>query len=94
MRPHVAFQDQVEKGIPFQTPSGKIEILSTTLSQITDFKKTAYGYEIPVIPKWIEPWESLNSPKTQAVPVPLDQSASASPHPLDLQQHPVVARNL
>ncbi len=75
-RPHVAFQDQVEKGIPFQTPSGKIEILSTTLSQITDFKKTAYGYEIPVIPKWIEPWESLNSPKTKTFPYHL-----ISPHP-------------
>lgn len=24
-RTHVAFQDQIEKGIPFPTPSGKIE---------------------------------------------------------------------
>ena len=58
-RPHVAFQDQIEKGIPFQTPSGKIEILSTQLGQITDWTKTAYGYPIPAIPKWIEPFEYL-----------------------------------
>ena len=31
-----------------------------------------YGYEIPTIPKWIEPWESLNSPKTKEYPVPPD----------------------
>lgn len=58
-RPHVAFQDQIEKGIPFQTPSGKIEILSTQLGQITDWTRTAYGYPIPAIPKWIEPFEYL-----------------------------------
>jgi anaerobic dimethyl sulfoxide reductase subunit A len=58
-RPHVAFQDQIEKGIPFQTPSGKIEILSTQLGRITDWTRTAYGYPIPAIPKWIEPFEYL-----------------------------------
>jgi anaerobic dimethyl sulfoxide reductase subunit A len=60
-RPHVAFQDQIEKGVPFQTPSGKIEILCTELAQITDWTKTRYGYHVPSIPKWIEPWESLNA---------------------------------
>lgn len=75
-RPHVAFQDQIEKGTPFQTPSGKIEIFSSVLGQITDWTKTQYGYEIPAIPKWIEPWESLNSPKTKEYPLHL-----ISPHP-------------
>jgi len=75
-RPHVAFQDQVEMGIPFQTPSGKIEILCTELAQISDWTKTKYGYHIPSIPKWIEPWESLNSPKTSKFPFHL-----ISPHP-------------
>jgi anaerobic dimethyl sulfoxide reductase subunit A len=75
-RPHVAFQDQIEKGTPFQTSSGKIEILSTQLAQITDWTKTMYGYPIPAIPKWIEPWESLNSPKTAKYPFHL-----ISPHP-------------
>ena len=75
-RPHVAFQDQIEKGTPFATASGKIEILSGQLAQITDWKKTMYGYEIPYLPKWIEPWESLNSPKTAKFPFHL-----ISPHP-------------
>jgi len=75
-RPHVAFQDNVEKGKPWPTPSGKIEIFSTALAQIKDWKKTQYGYEIPYIPKWIEPWESLNSPKTEKFPFHM-----ISPHP-------------
>jgi anaerobic dimethyl sulfoxide reductase subunit A len=75
-RPHVAFQDNVEKGVPWPTASGKIEILSTTLAQITDWTKTQYGYEIPSIPKWIEPWESLNSPKTEKFPFHM-----ITPHP-------------
>jgi len=75
-RPHVAFQDQIEKGTPFQTPTGKIEILSSELANIDDWTKTKYGYHIPSIPKWIEPWESLNSPKTNKWPFHL-----ISPHP-------------
>jgi len=75
-RPHVAFQDQIEMGIPFQTPSGKIEILCTELAHISDWTRTKYGAHIPSIPKWIEPWESLNSPKTSKYPFHL-----ISPHP-------------
>jgi anaerobic dimethyl sulfoxide reductase subunit A len=75
-RPHVAFQDQIEKGFPFPTPSGKIEILSTVLGQTRDFSRTQWGYPIPAIPKWIEPWESLNSPKTAKFPFHV-----ISPHP-------------
>ncbi|HPE60439.1 MAG TPA: molybdopterin-dependent oxidoreductase [Thiolinea sp.] len=76
-RPHVAFQDNVEKGVPWQTPSGKIEIFSGTLAQYTDWTKTAYGYEIPAIPKWIEPFEWLgDQAKTEKHPYHL-----ISPHP-------------
>ncbi len=75
-RPHVAFQDNIEQGTPWNTPSGKIEILSTTLAQTTDWTRTQYGYYIPAIPKWIEPWESLNSPKTQKHPFHM-----ITPHP-------------
>ena len=75
-RTHVAFQDQIEKGIPFQTPSGKIEIFSTNLASITDWKRTQYGYEIPAIPKWIEPFESLNHPLVKKFPFHL-----ITPHP-------------
>ena len=75
-KPHVAFRAQVEQGVPFQTPSGRIEIFSTVLAQTRDFTRTQYGYHIPAIPKWIEPWESLNSPLTQKFPFHL-----VTPHP-------------
>ncbi|MDM8546420.1 molybdopterin-dependent oxidoreductase [Candidatus Venteria ishoeyi] len=75
-RPHVAFQDNIEKGVAWSTPSGKIEIFSSTLAQTKDWTKTQYGYYIPAIPKWIEPWESLNSPKTQKFPFHM-----ITPHP-------------
>lgn len=75
-KPHVAFRDQIENGKPFQTQSGKIEIFSSELGQITDWTKTQYGYEIPAIPKWIEPWESLNHPLTKDFPFHM-----ISPHP-------------
>lgn len=75
-RPHVAFQDNVEKGVPFPTPSGKIEIFSTKLASIPDWRQTQFGYPIPYIPKWIEPWESLNSPKSQEFPFHM-----VTPHP-------------
>lgn len=74
--PHIAFRDQIEKGARFNTPSGKIEIFSTTLAQTPDFTKTQFGYYIPPIPKWIEPWESLNSPKTAEYPFHV-----ITPHP-------------
>jgi len=74
--PHVAFKEQIENGKPFQTASGKIEIYSTTLAQVKDWTKTQYGYEIPAIPKWIEPWESLNHPLAKKFPFHL-----ISPHP-------------
>ncbi|MCB1877815.1 MAG: molybdopterin-dependent oxidoreductase [Chromatiales bacterium] len=75
-KPYVAFREQIENGKPFTTPSGRIEILSTELAQIADWTRTRYGYHIPSIPKWIEPWESLNSPKTAKYPFHL-----ISPHP-------------
>ena len=75
-KPHIGFRDQIEQGKPFNTPSGKIEILCTELAHISDWTRTRYGYHIPSIPKWIEPWESLNSPKTQEHPFHL-----ISPHP-------------
>ncbi|WP_281241321.1 molybdopterin-containing oxidoreductase family protein [Thiothrix caldifontis] len=76
-RPHVAFQDNVEKGVPWPTASGKIEIFSGQLAQYDDWTKTAYGYEIPAIPKWIEPFEYLgDKEKTAKHPFHL-----ISPHP-------------
>lgn len=74
--PHVAFRKQIENGEPFPTYSGKIEILSGWLAGIKDWTKTQFGYEIPYIPKWIEPWESLNHEKAKEYPFHL-----ISPHP-------------
>ncbi len=74
--PHVAFTDQIKKGKPFNTPSGKIEILCTELAQTADWSRTRYGSHIPSIPKWIEPWEYLKSPKTKDFPFHL-----ITPHP-------------
>ncbi len=75
-RPQIAFQDNIERGIPFQTASGKIEIFSGQLAQIKDWKKTKYGYYIPAIPKWIEPFEWLGHEKTKDYPFHM-----ISPHP-------------
>jgi anaerobic dimethyl sulfoxide reductase subunit A len=75
-KPHVAFRDQIEKGVPFQTASGRIEIFSTQLASIRDWKRTQYGYEIPYIPKWIEPFEWLDHPKAKQYPFHL-----ITPHP-------------
>lgn len=76
-RPHIAFQDQIEKGVPFETDSGKIEILSSELAKVKDWKMTRYGSEIPYIPKWIEPFESLNhAEKTKEYPYHM-----ITPHP-------------
>jgi len=75
-RPLVAFRAQIEDDEDFETPSGRIEIFSTTLAQITDWTKTQYGYPIPAIPKWIEPFESLNHARAKDYPFHL-----ISPHP-------------
>lgn len=74
--PLVAFEKQVKYGKPFKTPSGRIEILCTELATISDWTRTKYGYHIPSIPKWIEPFESLNSPKVKKYPYHM-----ITPHP-------------
>ena len=75
-RPHVAFQDNVEKGVPWQTPSGRIEILCSELAHIEDWTRTRYGYHVPSIPKWIEPFEWLKHKTADTYPYHL-----ISPHP-------------
>ena len=75
-QPQVAFREQIEEGKRFPTPSGKIEIFSTTLARVKDWKRTQWGYPIPAIPKWIEPFESLNHPKAKEFPFHM-----VTPHP-------------
>ena len=74
--PHVAFREQIENGEDFETESGLIEILSGQLANVKDWTKTRFGYEIPYIPKWIEPFESLNHEKAKTYPFHL-----VTPHP-------------
>lgn len=75
-KPHVAFREQIEDGQPFPTQSGKIEILSTYLAKVKDWTQTQYGYPIPAIPKWVEPFESLNHEKAKTFPFHM-----ITPHP-------------
>ncbi len=75
-QPHVAFREQIENGEPFETPSGKIEILSTTLANVEDWTKTQWGYPIPAIPKWIEPFEWMGHELVKEYPFHM-----ITPHP-------------
>lgn len=75
-KPHVAFEENITKGKPFQTGSGKIEIFSGQLAQIPDFRRMQYGHYIPAIPKWIEPWEWLGHPLANKYPFHM-----VTPHP-------------
>ncbi|MBI4742602.1 MAG: molybdopterin-dependent oxidoreductase [Betaproteobacteria bacterium] len=75
-QPLVAFRAQIEKGEKFETPSGKIEIFSTTLARVADWTRTQYGAPIPAIPKWIEPFEWIGHGKAGKYPFHL-----VTPHP-------------
>jgi len=75
-QPLVAFRAQIENGEKFETPSGKIEIFSTTLARVADWTRTQYGAPIPAIPKWIEPFEWTGHGKAGKYPFHL-----VTPHP-------------
>jgi len=67
--PYIAFKEQIEKNLPFFTPSKKIEIYSQRIAELNN-------PEIPPIPKYIEAWESLSDPKAKQYPFQLLTSHS------------------
>ncbi|MBI2856766.1 MAG: molybdopterin-dependent oxidoreductase [Chloroflexi bacterium] len=64
--PYIAFEAQVAGpgGSPFPTPSGKIEIFSKQLADMS-------SPEMPPVPKYLEPWEGPTDPLKARYPLQL-----------------------
>jgi anaerobic dimethyl sulfoxide reductase subunit A len=63
-KPHVAFTEQIQRGKPFNTPSGRIEIFSQQIAAMDD-------PPISPIPQYVDPWESPADPLAQQYPLQL-----------------------
>jgi anaerobic dimethyl sulfoxide reductase subunit A len=63
-KPYIAFTEQIQKGKPFATPSGKIEIYSQRLADLQD-------PENPAIPRYQDPWEGPADPLRTEYPLQL-----------------------
>ncbi|MFC1823515.1 molybdopterin-dependent oxidoreductase [Thermodesulfobacteriota bacterium] len=64
--PQLSFKKQREDfaNNPFPTPSGKIEIYSEQIAELNN-------RNLPPIPKYIEPWESIHDPLAKKYPLQL-----------------------
>jgi anaerobic dimethyl sulfoxide reductase subunit A len=69
--PYVAFKKQIDdpENIPFETPSGKIEIFSQRIADLNNPLN-------PPVPAYVNTWESRNDPLIEKYPLQL-----ISPHP-------------
>jgi anaerobic dimethyl sulfoxide reductase subunit A len=92
-KPHVAFRDQIENGAPFQTPSGKIEILCSELATIPTGRRPV-RLSHPLDSEVDRAVGVVEQPQDQGLPVPSDLAAPALAHSLDLQQLRLVAGDL
>lgn len=63
--PLIGFKDQIEEGVPFDTPSGKIELFSKALY---DMNKPEV---IPAIAKYVPAWEGPEDPLIEKYPLQL-----------------------
>ncbi|MDO4466981.1 MAG: molybdopterin-dependent oxidoreductase [Bacillota bacterium] len=64
-KPFIAYQRQIENGLPFSTPSGKIEIFSPSLVALEN------PNEIPAIPKYVASLEGVEDPLKERYPLQL-----------------------
>ncbi len=61
----VAYQENIEKGVPFQTPSGKIELFSMALYDLNDPER------IPALPRYTPAPEGPQDPLRETYPLQL-----------------------
>ncbi len=71
--PYVAFADfrQDPEANPLQTPSGKIEIFSAQLSDISKTWTLPEGDRITALPEFFDTWEGVNDPLRSKYPLQL-----------------------
>jgi anaerobic dimethyl sulfoxide reductase subunit A len=79
-RPYIALQDQIEKGTPFPTESGKIEFYSELAAQINE--ETYYGNKISPLARWTPGgWGTFTDQNAHRYPLMM-----LTPHP-QFRQH-------
>ena len=61
---NISFEENIQDGKPFGTPSGKIEIFSKTLWDL-------HWKDVPAIPGYLDPYEGPRDPKLEQYPLQL-----------------------
>ncbi len=84
-KPFIAFREQIQKGKPFATPSGKIEIFSQRLADLSD-------PEISAIPTYMDPWEGPEDSLVRQYPLQLVTPHHKHRVNSSLSNHPWLSR--